>query len=83
MLPAALLPPAEGDVKAAFQQWHAETYDVDAPGVFQSVIGTRTIVEWPNCVLVDAFDLGKWMTLTMQNKQFRPRALIGLASGHD
>lgn len=71
-------PPAEEDVKAAFLQWHEQTYDVDASQEFQSVIGTRTIVEWPNCVLVDAFDLGgKWMTLTMQDNE-----IVDVVDGH-
>lgn len=65
-------------MKAAFQRWHEQTYDVDASQEFQSVIGTRSIVDWPNCVLVNAFDLGgKWMTLTMEGDQ-----IVEVVAGH-
>lgn len=71
-------PPGEEDVKSAFRQWHEQTYDVDGPQEFQSVIGTSSIVDWPNCTLVNAFDLGgKWMTLTMEGDQ-----IVEVVAGH-
>lgn len=60
--------PSEEQIKAAWRDWHEDTYGPDDRPDHQDIIGTRTIVDWPNCVLVNAFDIGgRWMTLVMRD----------------
>lgn len=60
--------PSEEEVKAVWREWHDATYGPDDWPDYQSTIGTSSIVTWPDCVLVNAFDIGgTWMTLVMRH----------------
>lgn len=71
--------PSEEAIKDAWGEWHDAQMGDDERYEYQYSIGTSSVVLWPNCVLVNAFDSGgKWMTLVMRDGK-----VVGVFDGHD
>lgn len=71
--------PSEEAIKQAWGEWHDEHVSADEGYQYQYSIGTSKVVLWPDCVLVDAFDVGgEWMTLVMRDDR-----VVDVFDGHN